>query len=291
DSNAALNTEEVPTIVLSDAADLALLSWCLTLGTESRVQISRLGSSRFLPYLGVSQSLLMDFIWTSLPPDSIMAEMERSTMTARVMVETTPERTVDEVMADIDLQHERRSAPLIRVSAPGRFFKEVVCDGWPDVSLCSAFEQESASAFVKTYTVELGRNSILTTELQCLAARDTDHAVRNKKLLVETDGNNFQQWRHCFTHLLQTGLTSANLAAYARTCKAIEGAGDIVANNLIEFLQTCSNLTDRDLLFSDAAPVFLGNNSRTFVSRLAGGTETENVAKISTHARHLRCLG
>ena len=29
-------------------------------------------------------------------------------MTARVMVETTPERTVDEVMADIDLQHERQ---------------------------------------------------------------------------------------------------------------------------------------------------------------------------------------
>ena len=48
---------------------------------------------------------------------------------------------------------------------------------------------EFESAFVKTYTVELGRNSILTTELQCLAARDTDHAVRNKKLLVATDGN------------------------------------------------------------------------------------------------------
>ncbi|CAE7868765.1 unnamed protein product, partial [Symbiodinium necroappetens] len=106
-----LNPEEVPTIVLSDAADLALLSWCLTSGTESRVQITRLGSTHFLPYLqrcGVSHSPLMDFSWTSLPPDSVMAEMERSTMTARVMVETTPEKTVDQVMADIDLQHERQ---------------------------------------------------------------------------------------------------------------------------------------------------------------------------------------
>ena len=88
------------------------------------------------------------------------------------------------------------------------------------------------------------------------------------------------------SRLLQTGLTS-DLAAYARTCKANKGAGDFVANNLIEFLQKCPNLTGRELLFSDAAPVFLGNNSRTFVSRLAGGTATKNVAKISTQARHL----
>ncbi|CAE7561857.1 unnamed protein product [Symbiodinium necroappetens] len=106
-----LNPEEVPTIVLSDAADLALLSWCLTLGTESRVQITRLGSSHYLPYLqrcGVSQSPLMDFSWTSLPPDSVMAEMERSTMTFRVMVETTPEKTVDQVMAEKNLQQQKQ---------------------------------------------------------------------------------------------------------------------------------------------------------------------------------------
>ena len=106
-----LNPEEIPTVVVSEASDLALLAWCLNMGTESRVQLCRLGSTRYLPYLyrcGVSQSPLMEFSWTGLPPDEVMAEMERSMMTARVIVETTPEKTVDEIMAEIDIRHEKQ---------------------------------------------------------------------------------------------------------------------------------------------------------------------------------------
>ena len=106
-----LNPEDIPTILSSDGSALALLAWCLNMGAESRVQLCRLGSSRYLPYLhrcGLSQSPLMDFSWTGLPPDQVMAEMEKSTMTARVIVETSPEKTVDQVMAEIDIRHENQ---------------------------------------------------------------------------------------------------------------------------------------------------------------------------------------
>ena len=143
------------------------------------------------------------------------------------------------------------------------------------------------AAFVQTYSVALGRNCILTKELQCHCAQDTDYKIRNKTLLVATDGGNFHVWKSSLRQVLDNGLSRDVLHTYAQACRAIEGAGDFVANSLIEFWLTCPDLNGREHMFSAKALVFLGNNTRDFLARIPHGDAASKLARVASAARAL----
>ena len=77
------------------------------------------------------------------------------------------------------------------------------------------------------------------------------------------------------------------MGPHAQACRAIEGAGDFVANNLIEFWLTCPDLNGREHMFSAEAPVFLGNNTRDFLARIPHGDAASKLARVASAARAL----
>lgn len=88
-------------------------------------------------------------------------------------------------------------------------------------------------AFVRTYYVCFGRNSVTTTELS--GAEREDFCYRNRLLLAATDSLAFRQWAEELKRAVAGDLKSSRFQILAMK---IPEVGDFVAKNLLEFLET-----------------------------------------------------
>ena len=88
-------------------------------------------------------------------------------------------------------------------------------------------------AFVRTYYVCFGRNSVTTTELT--GAQREDFCYRNRLLLAATDSIAFRQWAEELKRAVAGDLKSSRFQILAMK---IPEVGDFVAKNLLECLET-----------------------------------------------------
>ena len=88
-------------------------------------------------------------------------------------------------------------------------------------------------AFVRTYYVCFGRNSVTITELT--GAEREDFCYRNRLLLAATDSLAFRQWAEELKRAVAGDLKSSRFQILAMK---IPEVGDFVAKNLLEFLET-----------------------------------------------------
>ena len=115
--------ENVHSIWLSDPVALCLLAWVLDQGRTTEYTLTRLGTTRSLPWLfrcSMRESPLVDFSYMmEAASKDLMGSMDKSTLRAKIVVNTSPEKTIQELQMEQSLEHHEQVLHEWEFAVPG----------------------------------------------------------------------------------------------------------------------------------------------------------------------------